>query len=75
MEWNDHKTRCSWANPKNPLYIAYHDSEWGIPVHDDQKLFEMLLLESFQAGLSWELSLIHISCCSRANRISTSCST
>lgn len=57
MEWNDHKTRCSWANPKNPLYIAYHDSEWGIPVHDDQKLFEMLLLESFQAGLSWECVL------------------
>ena len=45
--------RCSWANPKNPLYIRYHDEEWGVPVHDDHKLFEMLLLESFQAGLSW----------------------
>lgn len=49
--------RCGWANPKNPLYIRYHDEEWGIPVHDDQKLFEMLILESFQAGLSWECIL------------------
>lgn len=49
--------RCSWANPKNPLYIRYHDEEWGVPVHDDQKLFEMLILESFQAGLSWECIL------------------
>ena len=47
-------TRCSWANPRNPLYIRYHDEEWGVPVHDDQRLFEMLILESFQAGLSWE---------------------
>lgn len=52
-EWS----RCSWANPKNPLYIRYHDEEWGIPVHDDHKLFEMLILESFQAGLSWECIL------------------
>ena len=51
------KSRCPWANPKNPLYIKYHDEEWGIPVHDDQKLFEMLILESFQAGLSWECVL------------------
>ena len=51
------KVRCSWANPKNPLYIRYHDKEWGIPVHDDHKLFEMLILESFQAGLSWECIL------------------
>ena len=51
------KIRCSWANPKNPLYIRYHDEEWGIPVHDDHKLFEMLILESFQAGLSWECIL------------------
>lgn len=57
MKWNDHKPRCSWANPKNNLYIAYHDREWGVPVHDDQKLFEMLILESFQAGLSWECVL------------------
>lgn len=52
-EWS----RCSWANPKNPLYIRYHDEKWGIPVHDDHKLFEMLILESFQAGLSWECIL------------------
>ena len=51
------KVRCRWANPKNPLYIRYHDEEWGIPVHDDHKLFEMLILESFQAGLSWECIL------------------
>lgn len=49
--------RCRWANPKNPLYIRYHDEEWGVPVHDDHKLFEMLILESFQAGLSWECIL------------------
>ena len=53
MEWNDGKKRCAWANPKDEAYIRYHDEEWGIPVHDDGKLFEMLLLESFQAGLSW----------------------
>lgn len=41
----------------NPAYVAYHDHEWGVPVHDDGKLFEMLLLESFQAGLSWECIL------------------
>ncbi len=49
--------RCFWANPKNPLYISYHDNEWGRPVHDDRKLLELLLLESFQAGLSWECIL------------------
>ena len=54
MEWADGKKRCFWANPKNPLYVKYHDEEWGVPVHEDRKLFEMLLLESFQAGLSWE---------------------
>ena len=51
------KIRCHWANPKNPLYLQYHDEEWGVPVHDDHKLFEMLILESFQAGLSWECIL------------------
>lgn len=51
------KTRCVWANEKNPLYVKYHDSEWGRPVHDDQKLFEMLILEGAQAGLSWETVL------------------
>lgn len=57
MEWMDGKTRCFWANPKNERYIRYHDEEWGVPVHDDQKLFEMLILECFQAGLSWECVL------------------
>lgn len=51
------RVRCRWANPKNPLYIRYHDEEWGVPVHDDHRLFEMLILESFQAGLSWECIL------------------
>jgi DNA-3-methyladenine glycosylase I len=45
-------TRCSWAGT-DPLYVEYHDNEWGVPVHDDQKLFEFLVLESAQAGLSW----------------------
>lgn len=49
--------RCFWANPKNPLYIKYHDEEWGQPVHDDSKLLELLILECFQAGLSWECVL------------------
>lgn len=49
--------RCSWVNLNNPLYVNYHDNEWGIPVYEDNKLFEMLLLESFQAGLSWECIL------------------
>ena len=57
MEWLDGKTRCKWANPKNDRYIRYHDEEWGVPVHDDGKLFEMLILECFQAGLSWECVL------------------
>lgn len=46
------KTRCWWCGD-DPLYVAYHDQEWGVPLHDDQRLFEMLLLEGFQAGLSW----------------------
>jgi len=46
------KQRCPWAT-SDPLYVAYHDHEWGRPVHDDRKLFEMLLLEGAQAGLSW----------------------
>lgn len=57
LVWNDGKTRCRWANPANPVYIAYHDREWGMPVHDDRRLFEMLILENFQAGLSWECVL------------------
>ncbi len=51
------KCRCRWVNPGNERYIRYHDQEWGVPVYDDQKLFEMLILESFQAGLSWECVL------------------
>jgi DNA-3-methyladenine glycosylase I len=46
------KSRCGWTT-SDPLYIAYHDDEWGMPVHDDRKLFEMLILEGAQAGLSW----------------------
>jgi DNA-3-methyladenine glycosylase I len=49
--------RCSWANPANPRYIAYHDEEWGLPCHDELRLFEMLNLEGAQAGLSWETVL------------------
>jgi DNA-3-methyladenine glycosylase I len=45
--------RCSWVNLKSPVYVEYHDKEWGVPVYDDQKLYEMFLLETFQAGLSW----------------------
>ncbi|GAA4854745.1 DNA-3-methyladenine glycosylase I [Paenibacillus vulneris] len=45
-------TRCGWVN-EDPLYKDYHDHEWGVPVHDDRKLFEMLILEGAQAGLSW----------------------
>ena len=49
--------RCAWVNLKNPLYVKYHDEEWGRPLHDDQNLFELLILETFQAGLSWECVL------------------
>lgn len=48
----DEKKRCSWAGDI-PIYIDYHDNEWGRPVHDDRKLFEMLILEGMQAGLAW----------------------
>lgn len=48
----DAKTRCSWAG-NTAIYVDYHDNEWGRPVHDDKKLFEMLILECMQAGLSW----------------------
>jgi len=53
MEWAGGKTRCHWVSPDDPRYIKYHDEEWGVPVHEDRKLFEMLILEGFQAGLSW----------------------
>jgi DNA-3-methyladenine glycosylase I len=46
------KTRCQWCG-SDPLYVAYHDDEWGVPVHDDRRLFEFLLLDGAQAGLSW----------------------
>lgn len=49
--------RCSWANPKNLIYLKYHDEEWGVPEHSDRALFELLILEGFQAGLSWECVL------------------
>ncbi len=50
-------TRCAWVNPDNELYVHYHDEQWGVPVHDDALLFEMLILEGAQAGLSWETIL------------------
>lgn len=55
---NDKKKRCEWCLPKgaapvNELMVKYHDEEWGTPVHDDRKLFEFLILDAFQAGLSW----------------------
>ncbi|MEI8351372.1 MAG: DNA-3-methyladenine glycosylase I [bacterium] len=46
------KARCEWCG-NDPLYVAYHDDEWGLPVHDERRLFEMLILEGAQAGLSW----------------------
>lgn len=51
------KKRCLWATDVKPFYQHYHDTEWGIPVHDDRLLFEMLILEGAQAGLSWETIL------------------
>ena len=49
--------RCAWVPLNDPLYIAYHDTEWGVPVHDDAVMFEFLVLESAQAGLSWKTVL------------------
>ena len=57
MQWTDRKIRCHWVNPTNTTYLRYHDEEWGRPVHDDHMLFEMLILENFQAGLTWECVL------------------
>lgn len=54
---SDNKNRCKWCNLKNSLYIKYHDEEWGVPNFEENYLFEMLILESFQAGLSWECVL------------------
>jgi DNA-3-methyladenine glycosylase I len=50
-------TRCAWAPLDDPAYLRYHDEEWGVPVHDDVRLFEMLVLEGAQAGLSWSTIL------------------
>jgi len=49
--------RCRWADPANPRYLAYHDEEWGVPCHDETRLFELLNLEGAQAGLSWSTIL------------------
>lgn len=55
MQTKQHHNRCAWA--KNELAIHYHDSEWGVPTHNDQELFELLILEGAQAGLSWDTTL------------------
>src|ERR1700738_1386117 len=49
--------RCAWVSMDNPLMVEYHDLEWGVPVHDDRKHFEFLILEAAQAGLSWSIVL------------------
>ena len=49
--------RCGWVKMNNPLYVAYHDEEWDYPLHDDQALFELLCMETYQSGLSWETVL------------------
>lgn len=54
---NDNKKRCRWCNLENDSYVKYHDEEWGVKNFDDHYLFEMLILELFQAGLSWETVL------------------
>lgn len=51
------RPRCSWVDLSKEYYVHYHDEEWGAPVHDDRVLFEMLVMENFQAGLSWECVL------------------
>jgi DNA-3-methyladenine glycosylase I len=51
------KKRCPWVNMNDPLMLAYHDEEWGVPVHDDRKMFEFMVLEGAQAGLSWSTVL------------------
>ena len=52
-ETSDEPVRCGWASGGDPLYAAYHDDEWGVPLHDDRALFELLCLEGAQAGLAW----------------------
>jgi DNA-3-methyladenine glycosylase I len=53
----DGRARCHWAPPDDPVYVAYHDKEWGVPLHDERLLFEFLILEGAQAGLSWSTIL------------------
>ncbi|QRF75867.1 3-methyl-adenine DNA glycosylase I [Thermoplasmatales archaeon] len=53
----EHRVRCDWVPENDSLYIRYHDEEWGVPVHDDRSLFEFLILEGTQAGLSWKTIL------------------
>lgn len=57
MSQNIILNRCEWVGQNKPHYELYHDTEWGIPVHDDEKHFEMLILEGAQAGLNWETIL------------------
>ena len=57
MSASESKTRCGWAPPDDPLYVEYHDREWGVPVHDDRQIYEMLVLEGAQAGLNWGMIL------------------
>lgn len=57
MHTNDAIRRCGWVKPDDPLSVAYHDREWGVPVRDDRKLFEFIILEGAQAGLSWDTIL------------------
>ncbi len=57
MKASPHPKRCPWPVFDDPLYLKYHDTEWGVPVHDDRKIFEFLVLEAFQAGLSWRTVL------------------
>lgn len=56
-ESNDGRKRCEWVPVSDPLYLKYHDEEWGVPVHSDSKIFEMIVLEGQQAGLSWKTIL------------------
>jgi DNA-3-methyladenine glycosylase I len=53
MQKQADRRRCPWVDPTKPDYLDYHDTEWGVPVHDDRRLFEFLILEGAQAGLSW----------------------
>jgi DNA-3-methyladenine glycosylase I len=72
MQTKDALCRCPWVDLKKLDYVAYHDREWGVPIHDDRRLFEFLILEGAQAGLSWGTvssmspSFLHASA-SRAN--------